>query len=580
MAAQIYLNNILIDPKEVTGAERISVTITDESEDGNNAKSISGDLEFTGSAYEIFKNEILTKVDGNLKTVDIIIKDDCCKDVEIFNGEIKGSDADWCEGECKVKVKPVQKAREFDCIRSTVITESSRLKFNNSPTNFISQAYPRVVYCNDPRPDLIQFFIMLFGAIFYLLLIILTPVVIVISAIIRVVCKVLEVLDNAGFLVPTCPPGLKDGIFDDYKEFIKYIDDKIVGCGRKHPSPLVRDYLNNLCTICGATLQSSIWNDPGSPYYNTILVNAPARKGTYDDSITIIEENLLTLNGAEVLDIITQPINGKWKLRNKVLIIERKDFFESGVLWLDFSSIDPKRILEQCYEFSGDPIPAYGKFEYQEDAQDRAGSEARKYYNDIVEWNPFANPVQIGEALVQLPFSPSRFRQDGIDEDVLDFPLWELPILPYRSEIKKSKGSLFLSNGTMTNPKLLIWDEQDLNEAKIKRYSGVGGTNGYNYPFVFEEIAGESPAQYSAGKLQMTVQKNLFHNFFHINDPRLGTFKTRNYRIKFQYDCEDLRTFELSKLVKMKFFDSVREGTIGQIAIDFEDRTINVIGKI
>jgi hypothetical protein len=62
--------------------------------------------------------------------------------------------------------------------------------------------------------------------------------------------------------------------------------------------------------------------------------------------------------------------------------------------------------------------------QYSGDAVDIVGNEANRRFSDIVEWNLPYSSLQSGHRDVILPFGTARFRDDGIDQDILGYFDW------------------------------------------------------------------------------------------------------------------------------------------------------------
>jgi len=74
-----------------------------------------------------------------------------------------------------------------------------------------------------------------------------------------------------------------------------------------------------------------------------------------------------------------------------------------------------------CWTWSKKPRYSYGNFTYQKDAINSIGNEANDRWSDIVEWNNPYSSLQKGSFEPTLEFATCRFRDDGIDRDVLSF---------------------------------------------------------------------------------------------------------------------------------------------------------------
>jgi hypothetical protein len=74
-----------------------------------------------------------------------------------------------------------------------------------------------------------------------------------------------------------------------------------------------------------------------------------------------------------------------------------------------------------CFEYDLTKKPAYGRYEYQTDANDAASNEVAPLYNDIVDYDGEAdNPTLEGENDKQFAFATVGFLHDYIGDDYVD----------------------------------------------------------------------------------------------------------------------------------------------------------------
>ena len=328
---KIELNGVLINGR-IDGTEQFQITLRRTGEGGGLAKSFSSELTFYDDGYQIIKTQLIDDPIGFSKTVNVRVWDDCCATPYEF--VINGDGIDWCEPGCYVTANFVEEAPEINCVRSTLLWDNHN--------GFLGRQFIPIRYCVAMRPEFIQYVLTFLG---FIVSVQLTAIVIpllgaifVIFSIIYAICNLVALICDIpliGCSPPNCNSGFTNpavviqAIFDSLKE----INEAIVPCGRFHPSPYVRDYINNVCQKCGLTFQSSILNDPLSPYYNTVMVAAQIKKGRKkdDNDFTLIGDNKPVETLETLLDDYLKPtFNGEYRITNGVLVFERKDFFWSG----------------------------------------------------------------------------------------------------------------------------------------------------------------------------------------------------------------------------------------------------------
>lgn len=589
---KLLLNGILIPSEEYTGAKDIIVDVKRSDDDGEREVSVSSEFTFTGSAYDMIEAEMIEPADGRLRFLSVKIYDNnCCSptDTLVFEGIIRGDMINWCHEQCSVKCQVIEhtaETKKLDCIRSTVI-------FDNW-NGFQSQIHPRIVYCNEMRPDLLQQVVLIFGVIMNIALAILTPVVAIISVIVDVINAIINAINTLGFNIGTINGFDGDGntnLLQEWQNMRDRLNEVLIGCGRKHPSPFTRSYIQNVCDKCGVTFVSSIYNNPLSEYYNSMYLSAPIEKGTRDESILWIDANhpIKTLDG--FLDELKLVHNAKWELIDDTLYFERKDFFYSGDIWVNFETEDSAGTIVEdsegsklCLEWRDEKSAAYGNFQYSQDPVDPVGNEALPRYNDIVEWNLPFNEMQAGHQDVILPFGVPRFRDDNIDEDILG----QFATAPFGlgDQIQSFQSVLILQKGIAFQPKLLIWDPAtDITEARIKRYTILNTlvdppqlvtvvSHNYNFPYMFNEINAETNTAYPTDH----PQSGLYPRFYSINNPKtiLATDKGKSFTFRIRYNCSTLSTALDAQFVQLPY----GIGRIKSMQINLNAKEILVQGDV
>jgi len=567
------INGTLIDPTEYNGSTTID--ISESGDDGFRKSVVNGEYVLTGEAFDIVNELIILNPNGKNAFIPVkIYEDKCCDtDILLFEGMIRGDSVDWCYEECSCTVSLIEdteQIRKINCLKSTVIDDNWN--------NFKTQNHPRVVYCIELRPELTAYIILIIGVIINIILQVIYPIAIVISVIISVINGIIDFLNAFGLEVNNIDfdGNSTTNFLQEYNAWVFELNERLVGCGRKHPSPFVRSYIQNACDKCGLTFESSILNVLSSEYYNTMYFNAPIEKGTRDEDIKYIEENHPIHTLDTYLSSLKPMFNADYDVKDGAVRFERKDFFYTGEIYVSYLSLEGvSRIKSKlCYSWRDETRPSYIRFQYALDAMDVCGNEAAARYNQLVEWNQPYSPLQSGHTDIQFEFSTPRFRDDGIDPDILDeFSSSDQGI---GQVINAHNSVLILANHLSFNPKLLIWDGVDMNFARVKKYSisgfDVPADENYNYPYLttkFNSITGIAYPSNQPGT-------GIYPRFYSIDNPKLIIDKGQEFKFSFYYDCITLSGAITARYIQLP--NGV--GRIKKIAVNLEDQSIDVFGDI
>lgn len=620
---EVFLNDDKVPNTDIAGLDTLSITVQDVDSEGRAARSFSTDITFLGATYEALRQLIILGTGQNLGELYVanikflLTENDCCPDYLVFEGEIRGNSSVWCEGTCSIKVTVFEKKTEYDCVQSTMIWESNKVIKNATPTQFTSKHHPRFHWCDDPGNNQLYLrFSMCFGFTEFLAINIITvaSLQVVVNSIRFLINTVKAIISIVG---GTDPPDLVGDLFktdwiDTLKNFIVQVEKYCTGCGNYHPAPLMRDYANNVCDICGLKFSSSILNETTSPYYDSVYLAECQTTGTdegddieYVPGSTVgvveywVDDDRPLLTGDKYFNKLMGLHNSKWAIKPiydpvtnlfvPTLIYEREDAFDNNEIWIDFSEIETKKIISQCYSFSQADVPAFGNFRFTKDGIDTAGDKRLgPLYSDIIEWNSPVSALQRGSLDITPPFGAVAVRGDDIRRDPRSDIFLRLGINgALNAEAEKA---LLIAIGQTSVPKAMIWNLESAEEARVRDYfsGGEGGaladakgkSHVYNAPYLFEDI-GYTPAQYANGKLQMTVEGNLYHNFWQIRNPRLQLLKRREYEIVFEYNCAQLKSLNTSHNVILVYQGMPKQGNITSVKVDFgEKRLMTVKGFI
>lgn len=591
----ISINGVALNDNEVSGLKKTRIKAS-RTGSGGYAKAVTSELELTGAAWAYIVQEFVNNPNATTHWLPVVVTDDCCDDQQ-WAGRLTFKGVKFCDGECKVKITVTEPQDALDCIKSTTIADNWN-NFQN--TNGVTHYHPVMRYCNEMRPNGIQDLLIIYLLLWNLQLLILTPVVFIISVMIQAFCWLLDAFEDVYEFfggdpadIPDCPPELADGLMDEFNSFIDAMNTWALGCGRGHPSPLIRDYITNVCNKCGIGFQSSILNDSSSLYYNSVYMNAPTKKGCVECSTHWIADNEPYKMLDMFLDDIKQPFNADWVIKNNVLIFERHDLLKNQIIAFDFTAEDkPKLKKGPCYEWDQTTTPAYDNIGYSKDGIDIVGDEASALYNDIIDYNnPIANPSFVGERKKTFPFGATRFRSDGVERDVLTS--YEFIVFYGGVSPQDFDGQILMAQGTSLLPKILIWDggsNTDMGYVVHLNHNGGGSSSEFPpgwYPFYYNRGTLDAPpgqlADMSLYNYPMMVDAQFstanFPNLweFHKIDASTSTvYKHLRYTLEFYYVCSDIPKLDLFSSVKL----AQGIGSIDSWEIDFNERKIILSGKL
>jgi hypothetical protein len=587
----IKLNGVQITG-QINGIDKFDITYRQSDEEGILVKSYSNELTFYGDGYNILKTELIDDSTGYIKEVNAEVYDECCGTL-VFQGVVRGDSLDWCEPECWVTCQIVEKMPELDCVKSTLLYDNH--------DGFLNRQQKKVRYCVEMRPDFVMQVVLLLYSILnlaiYTVLFPLSLVVVAIQAAAYIVCQIVCAIPFTACNSTTCREGEwtnPQGAFSEISGWFTDLQNRMIQCQWYHPTALVRDYIQNVCDKCGLEFESSILNDPASPYYNLLLFSAPVRKG-YKPSETnglLISENL----PIDTLDTLMQrhlkPLfNAQYWIVDGVLIFERRDFFQNTNTWIDAEDLlNNGRIIDNriCLSWIDEKKYAYGKYTYLQDGSDLIGNESAQNYNTIVEWNNPPSPAQEGVMENQFQSGTSRFRNDKVNfEFYYETNSWVN--IAMGNAVLNSRNLLLMSQHTSFTYKFLIWDSfSDDDNALIKRDYPTSFTGGnvigdvvqdnffyindtpldptklFNYPMWFNE----------------DNANNLYTLFHYINNPRVPGNKLYDFSFTFDFDCGEFSSIDFTKNVRLKVGNNIKFGQIKELTVDFVKRTIAVRGIV
>ena len=563
--------------QQIAGLEAITTTIRFEDGSGVAAFSFTGELTFYGDAYEVIRSQIIANPAPHLVRIPIQIFPDNCPD-QPFIGFIEGSNVDWCElntdsNPCSAKAQVIdgsQLAEKMACIKNTIIW-AKKEKFGSTELSAGEDAFRKsryLTYCVEMRPRALQEFIML--QYLYLRTIFL-PLIFSFALIISVINFIINAVNTIPFL-PNIPlidfDGNDDtGVFSEFRNLLDLAADLVTGCGAKHKAPFVHSYIQNVCDVCGLSLQSSLLS-PGGTYHNLMRLDAAQYASKPGATEAKIEQNYTdnkpNLNGGQLLDGLRQDLNWDWWLEGTTLRIEPMGVVE-GLTWVEQGAgITVKNI---CLKTTDETVKAYGVYEYLQDAADNASNEVRNDWGAVIDWNQPPNSIQRGALQRTLPYSAALFRKDNQGDSTLpiDKPLYNNSIA--FPNLAKWKNVLVLSKAVSSQPKLLLWDgTSPQDDARVERWA-AGSLWDYNARMWLR-------ASHPSGQTLYQTSFNLTDN------PRVSGVQLRTFTMEVCVDCDQIATAPKARNVKFYIQGVLKTGRITEIAINYKTMTAVITGKV
>jgi hypothetical protein len=555
----------------IEGLEDFTLNYSRDSETGRTQKSYTNQLKFYDDGFAIIYPLMVANPNGLNQSATVEVWDDCCNAPVYRDLIIRGDMVDFCANDCFVTCRLTRQDPDeliYQCLSKYEISSNRNGYFNHPPSG--QPKFPLVVYCNELRPNWLMASLLI--TIFFNLWIGLSLIPFIIAIIVSItfflygICQFLRGLENIiNSFLPGNPvnltPTICDQLIDDplflikeAKNFIDRIIENFIGCGRKHPTPLYRQYIENACQICGINqFNSSILNDPNSEYYNALYFNAPADSGSRQ-AVGYISENRPTATMLSWLDVIAKDFNARWWISQNQLYFERKDFFLSQpVIYDAVVNASTGDILEGvCFSYNEGKLFSSIKVEAVMDALDDVGNEDRNRYTVYFDYG--SNPNWEGANKKALSYSPARFRNDGIEPDILtQFGSLPLANQLFLGNFSQFSRALLMSKGTASNPKMLIWDGQSYTDAYVKLYNGVQNM----------------PAMVNSG------QSDLYDKFHRIDDPNQNPFRFWNAEFTVRANCQLVQQLDVNRTVRLSTpYGAVVNARINQINANLGERTI------
>lgn len=551
-------------------------------------RSVSTNIEAFGALYTYVSDWLITHPQSGLNVILVHVTDMLCGKSR-GDWVIEYENIAWCDdGQCKMNITLTEYTPKLNCMLSTFITDNHQGWFPPDGTMVFpvpQYIHPMFPYCDDMKPQFIQNFLFTIA-----------------NGIALAIGSVAGILVVLASLVSS---SAADAIEDQVNEVVEEWFNALLGCGRKHVAPFVRNYFQNVCDKCEVEFVSDIWNDPDSPYgryYNTAHLSAIEVKGLPDDTtknwIDRNKPNFLLPTYAYALKDI---VNGKYRFEDGKFIFNHVTTFPDEIVF-DFTGSDADFLLEPiCYRGNKPQTYAGMKWNFSNDNHDYSGNEALHRYDGAKNWVTDANPNYgkryKGVKQYNFPdFNVARFTTDGIDRKLAFERLDGQPFWP---------DDLLLMTADMANlGKLLIWDgDSPLNEAGVIRvdiydyleelggfpqiaywpdeYITDGGSPAPNTYFVFN-----FPLMFDSRDTKLNA--NLY-DMYTSEDPSTGNIAVKDFTIVMDACCEviDRVIYDATdgdgvqaKLGYKIQLNSLEQGEITYVNLDYEANTLTITGTV
>ncbi len=410
---------------EIQGFEAPSLTFSRDTDTRTVNVSDSGDLLFTGKAYDFLVEQLFTPPCRNQLCIRLYIE--CCD--RYIDYLITPGGMVHCPDECTISGVA---SGVYDT--DTCMARLNKIWWTNNGVdqgefkdNITTQA--NIPYCGGG-----SFWLFLLGAI-------LGPILSV-GALLGVGEKVLE---------------------------------RLAGCGKSHGIYKIREIIEFNLKRCGLSFKSNILN-AGGKYDCLSIVCAQNVEGQSDCPLWI-DLNAPIVSFVELMNDLKKVFNADYRIVDGQFCFDTEEDlnarYKDVLTDVDKSYRDGLADEPPCYAMEEDDRCAYGRFEYSSDSLDSSANTVKNIYNDLVEWN---DPPQKGRnkecACILENFSPAAFAGDVYHISDKDQALFS-----GNPQVYRPFGALILTEGVSEKCKLL-------NVASYRN-----GPGNCNYAIVENKIA-------------------------------------------------------------------------------------------
>lgn len=546
-------------------------------------KTVTAEIEFFGAAYSAVKANLIDSVNRYSNYYVIKMTDsDCTGDEYYF--KIEDRALRWCDnGDCRLQVTLLEYNPQLDCIYRTTVADNTYGEFQDYPAS--GNPHPRFRYCDVVKPTFLYGAILTFVNAVVLFIVSLN---IVIASITGIIVWIVNLLGGS-WSVPTIGFGFAEDL---------------LGCGRGHPAPFVRSYIDNICLICGVDVTNTtapiLYDTVDSlgntnEYYWLAIATAYTKKGVdMTGAKGYIPSNQPSWTLDKMLSMLKPVFNARWFLYDNIIYFGRKDLIGESI-WgttpmIDLSGADADYLLgDVCYTYNGKGKPKKLIYNYGTDPSDNIGNELLRRFNGIYEdVSGNKNYNEIIETQI-LEFAPAASVLDGQDS------AYDANIVKALSGVligTDYEGCLKTQGDTFALAKLLIWDNlSEIKDARLTRslydiYGSAGADISafknddanfipvnssdcwnYNFPMSFDPDAND---------IGGNGFKNLWQ-FHSIDTPDAADRSGIDIDFTLQYCCS-YNTLNIYQTVLLQ--DAVTEAEIYFVKFDHAKREIQIKAKL
>jgi hypothetical protein len=576
----------------------------------NYDKGISLELTFNDAAFSFIFDWLLGSPCGTLNAIDVLITDRLCgKDYRLF--EIKADNLQYSPfgAPCEIEVKLREADPVWHCVHKTFIWDNWQDWFIDGS----SKQHPCFLTGVEPRPRMIA-----------------------------------SARMGLSIFAQTIP--IVSLFFSETNDVFR----RILNVDNFVDAPLIRDYLDNVAEKCGLQVDT-IFHDVGGPYENACLYFPIAGAMHVSDSSAVTSpalwfhfENRWNVTLAEFLDKLKVVFNAEWYVTpNSTLIFRQRQAFLNTTPIKDFAAAGPD-VWDRTtlrYTFNGTKKPAYGRYQYTVDGSDLATQEAQPLYNDIVDFDGPANNLMLeGNVSKNFEFGATGFIRDGrAKEDYLRqtvnegetaayglivllaviiaslltgvvsagaaaalaafLGVWVALISVKANDLRDLfsadtyTGAVRLTSEQVSVPRILIWDGESLNRAKVVRVDpGDIVPNTYYNPDSQDYLTRNS-FQYAPAAIfnypvyfESYFEGNLFDTYHEETDnPLLSLSTQQTFELEANLCCEllDLLGVWSDSFAKIGYFIVLEErpgyqvqGRIENFTLDYDGEKVMIKGLV
>lgn len=486
----------------------------------------SSKITVTGDSYKFIKDWIYDSPTSLYNSFSVRITDVGVGVYEDF--VIKRSDITYCENDvCEFSLAVKKENEVYDCIQKTLISDNHQGWFQEQPAG--GKQYPRFSYCDEPKNNggliitWFLFFVVMVGGITSLLY----PIIVIILAILHIIDAIINIgnipsiptpgaMNNAVAIMMFRSAGCdREHPAPFIRDYIKNVCDK---CGVQVDETTCPVFFATHLTMSTSSGQlTNAWN----PHYNATWFHPKykagiKRYGNLWENFTDIDPDTTTFFHPEnapkwalsdFLDILKHIYNHDWRIRydgngKPTLFFLRKDWFLNGQYIYNFQEGSPDRdkiVRGLCFEPEEITLPAAVDGIYYDDITDSTVANVTDAYNgkaynfgELTDNNPMYKGVVTKKSDY---VEATKFGLDGSDGDYIFDALnvsmnlglwgWLIPsalvnpiAIPQALGIvgamvdfikKYITHSIYLSEDTTAKGRIIIWDGNDMLNARALR---------------------------------------------------------------------------------------------------------------